>query len=291
MRQLISDVSQGLRRLVGPTPTTAPGPHDAHVVAVCASKGGVGKTTTAVHLAAGLAALRRRRTLVVDLDPQGHVGRCLDRVAQLRPGALAELLTSPERRDLHEAALPTRIPDLHLTAPDPALADADKALTTRIGREHVLRRALRAARTHYEFIVLDCPPNLGNLTINALVGADSVVVPCDPSPLALQGVEDLLRAVDLIDDQLGARPTLLGVLKTKVDRRNQRVHRAIGATLARTYGTTLFRTEIRINTALAQAQLDGRPVFDSRPGSTGAADYAAWVDEVLERVEGVASPN
>jgi chromosome partitioning protein len=266
------------------------GSYDATVIAVCASKGGVGKTTTAVHLATGLAKLRRRRTFLVDLDPQGHVGRCLSAVMPARPGALADLLTSKDRRDLHEVAIGTEVPDLHLTAPDTGLADADQALTTRIGREHVLRRSLRTSRTHYEYVILDCPPNLGNLTINALVAADLIIVPCDPSPLALQGVQDLLAAVDVIDDRLGTRPGLLGVLRTRVDRRNKRVHEAVDEVLSRTYGTTLFNTEIGTNTALAQAQFDGRPVFDSHPGSTGARDYAALVDEVLERVEG-ASPS
>lgn len=287
MRQLISE---GLRRLVGPPPSTSLGPYDATVIAVCASKGGVGKTTTAVHLATGLAALRRRRTFLVDLDPQGHVGRCLNGVMPPREGALAELLTCNERRDLHEVAVGTEIPDLHLTAPDHGLADADQALTTRIGREHILRRALRTSRTHYEYVILDCPPNLGNLTINALVAADAIVVPCDPSPLALQGVEDLLAAVDLIDDRLGARPSLLGVLRTRVDKRNRRVHEAVDQVLSRTYGTALFNTQIGTNTALAQSQFDGRPVFQTHPRSTGARDYAELVDEVLTRVEGKAPP-
>jgi len=287
MRQRISE---GIRRWVAPAPMSALGPHQAKVIAVCASKGGVGKTTTAVHLAAGLAGLRGRRTFLVDLDPQGHVGRCLAGVTPARGGALAELLTSGDRRDLHEVAVGTEVPDLHLTAPDASLSAADQSLTTRIGREHILRRALRNTRTHYEYIVLDCPPNLGNLTVNALVAADALVVPCDPSPLALRGVEDLLAAVELIDDQLGARPDLLGILRTRVDRRNKRVHQSVDEVLGRTYGTALFESRIGTNTALAQAQFDGLPVYQSHPASRGARDYEAFVDEVLLRVEGRSTP-
>ena len=277
-------IAARIKRLVTPRPSIIAGPYDATVIAVCASKGGVGKTTTAVHLAAGLATLKGRRTLVVDLDPQGHVGRSLAHVTPRRPGQLADLLMSTERQEVLDVAVATALPNLHLTAPDRRLAEADKALTARIGREFLLRRATRVTRTHYEYIVLDCPPNLGNLTLNALLAAHALVVPCDPSPLSVQGVTDLLDAVDVVDEQLGYRPALLGILKTRVDRRSRTVHDSVGEILDDAFGPDLFQTEIGVNTALTRAQIAGTTVWATSPGSRGAADYAVLVDEVLERL-------
>lgn len=288
MRDLIS---AGLRRLVAPEPGGALGPHQASVIAVCASKGGVGKTTTAVHLGAGLARLRGHRTLVVDLDPQGHVGISLQQVMPTSPGRLAGLLAEPRRLEVMDIAVPTRLAGLHVTAPDRSLGDADKALTARIGRELLLRRLLKRTRTHYQSIVLDCPPNLGNLTLNGLLAADAIVIPCDESILAMRGVEDLLEALDSIEEQLDHRPTLLGILKTRVDRRNRKVHETVGATLARTYGGLMFRAQIGVSTALARAQIAGHTVWEHAPDSRGASDYAAFVAEVCERLEAVAHPN
>jgi len=276
---------------VAPQPELAAGPYQARVIAVCASKGGVGKTTTAVHLGAGLAALKRQRTLIVDLDPQGHVGTSLQQALPPGPGRLAELLTAGRGREVLDIAVSSALPDLHITAPDKGLADAEKALTARIGREFLLRRALERTRTHYQTIVLDCPPNLGNLTLNALVAADAVLVPCDESVLALRGVEDLLEALDLIDEQLGHRPTLLGILKTRVDRRNRMVHEAVGSALQRTYGPLMLRTEIGVSTDLAKAQIAGTTVWELSPSGRGARDYAALVAEVEERLESAARPN
>jgi len=288
MRELIS---AGLRRFVAPDLGGALGPYDASVIAVCASKGGVGKTTTAVHLGAGLARFKGHRTLVVDLDPQGHVGTSLQQTMPPSPGRLAELLTEPKRREVMDIAVSTRIPGLHVTAPDRALGDAEKALTARIGRELLLRRLLKRTRTHYQSIVLDCPPNLGNLTLNALLAANAVVVPCDESILALRGVEDLLDALDTIDDELDHRAALLGILKTRVDRRNRKVHEAVGRALTGTYGPLLFRSEIGVSTALSKAQIAGESIWEHAPRSRGADDYAAFVSEVCERLESAARPN
>jgi chromosome partitioning protein len=278
-------IAARIKRFVVPEPDRAIGPCQAKVLAVCASKGGVGKTTTAVHLGAGLAALRGFRTLIVDLDPQGHVGASLRAVVPPRSGRLAGLLMSEEKGEVMDVVVPTAIPRLHVTAPDRGLANADKALAARIGREHLLRRALQRTRTHYDFIVLDCPPNLGNLTINALLAADALIVPCDPSVLSLQGVEDLLRTVELVGEQLSHRPQLLGILRTKVDRRNELVHEATAEALATDYSRALFDTEIRVNTTLAQAQIAGTPVWHVARSSRGARDYASLVDEVLFRLE------
>src|SRR5690606_8615358 len=135
-----------------------------------------------------------KRVLVIDLDPQGHVTTALK--AQVRPGggALSRVLTDEQRGDeVRDVVTTTAVPNLHVTPFDPHLASAEDLIGTRIGKEFLLRDALRVTRTHYDYILIDCPPNLGNLTLNGLCAADQVLIPCDPSPLAVKGVDAVVQ--------------------------------------------------------------------------------------------------
>jgi chromosome partitioning protein len=267
-----------------PPPQQQVMPSRARVVAVCAQKGGVGKTTTAVHLAAGLASRQGLRVLVIDLDAQGHVASSLR--AHLRSSAAqtvsqALLATEP---DLQATAMPTTIEGLSITAADKGLSAAETQLAARMGREMTLARGLRTVRGLYDVVVLDCPPNLGLLTLNALFAADHLLVPCDLSVLALEGVDDLMRTLQNLQLMFGRAPQLLGLLHTRVDRRNPKQNTAIRRALQQSYQGLSLRTEIATNTALPGAQLQGQVVFAAAPESTGARDYAALADEVWERV-------
>jgi chromosome partitioning protein len=250
------------------------------VVAVAAQKGGVGKTTSAVHLAAGLAERHQLRVLLIDLDAQGHVASSLR--AHLR-GAAASSVSAVllgQETELLAAVVPTSIDGLHTTAADKKLADTEGQLATKIGREMLLARALKSARQAYDVVVIDCPPNLGLLTLNALCAADHVLVPCDLSVLSLEGVDALVHTLQTLEWSFGRAPGLLGLLHTRVDRRNQKQNAAIRRAVAQRYAGLPLHSEIATNTAVSAAQLHGQTVFAASPESTGARDYAALADEV-----------
>ncbi len=283
-------LSDRIKRLAGLA--DEPGRGKAHVLAVAAQKGGVGKTTTAVNLAVAMARFANQRTLLVDLDGQGHVATSLASVYEDgSPVSMSDVLLG-HGRDLLEIVHPTRIDLLSVTPSDKGLASAEGVLAGRIGKEFLLRGALRKARERFDVVVLDCPPNLGNLTLNALMAADACLVPCDMSVLAMAGVADLLAVVETLRDRLDHGVRVLGILPTRVDRRNARVTDAVLAGLDEAYGDLVLPTRIPVSSALARAQMEGIPVFDFDPSSSGAIAYRALSDEVLARLGiGVSRPS
>jgi chromosome partitioning protein len=287
MGSLLQD---SLRLLVGGSPRLEKGYHRAQVVAVCAQKGGVGKTTTAVTLAAGFA-LRQQKVLLLDIDAQGHCASSLHAVAR---GVAGESLTSVllgKRRDVNEIAMPTAIQGLWLTPPDKDLGATEGVMAQKIGKELLLRRALAVARTHFDVVLVDCPPNLGTLTVNAMAAADWLLIPCDMSVLALEGVDDIFDTIDTLTDALEVRAAVLGVVRTRYDARNQKVNEHVDAALHSRYGRYLFETRIPVNTTLSQAQMEGQPIWRFDPECRGAAAYGALLDEVVARLRlGRATP-
>ena len=181
--------------------------------------------------------------------------------------------------------VPTNVPHLDMTPSDHSLLDAESQLASTIGREFILRKALTRARTYYDFILIDCPPNLGNLTVNAYVASDYLLIPCDLSALALEGMEGILDVVDTVNLRLNHPLRLLGVLTTRVDRRNLVMNEAVFERLKEVFNDKLFRTQISVNTDLNKAQLAGKPIFTYARSSAGAKDYQAFADEVIERLQ------
>ena len=262
-----------IRRFVAGEPSRprrALGPHRATVVAVAAQKGGVGKTTTAVNLASALARFHGRKVLLIDLDPQGHV--------HTAPG---EDLGA----EVMDVATSTRVAGLDVTPLDPQLAHAENLLGTRMGKEFVLREALVATRTWYDTILVDCPPNLGNLTVNALVAADYVLIPADPSPLALSGVHAIVETVGEVARRLNPGIDILGVLLTRVDGRTRRLNEAIVSEMERDFGDILLPVRIGIHNRLAQAQHEGVDIFDFDPEGRGARHYRELADHVVRLLD------
>jgi chromosome partitioning protein len=275
-------LSERIKRLAGLA--DQPGRPRARVLAVAAQKGGVGKTTTAVNLSVALARFANQRTLLVDLDGQGHVATSLASIYEDgSPVSMSDVLLG-HGRDLLEIVHPTRIDLLSVTPSDKGLASAEGVLAGRIGKEFLLRSALKKARERFDMIVLDCPPNLGNLTLNALMAADACLVPCDMSVLAMAGVADLLAVVETLRDRLDHSVHVLGVLPTRVDRRNARVTDAVLHELADTYGELVMDSHIPVSSALARAQMEGVPVFDYAPSASGSLAYRALSQEVLARL-------
>ena len=282
-RGVRSLISAGLDRLRQPTdqPNVVHGSRKAHIVAVAAQKGGVGKTTTSVNLACALAAHHDQRVLLVDIDPQGHVSSALRDSVRTGQVTLSQVLLSERPRDLLEAAMESAIDNVHLTPPDKALNESDTLLSTRVGREYFLQGALTGARTHYDTIVVDCPPNLGNLTLNALVAADAVLIPCDMSILAFEGVADMLATVETVNLRLRQQLRVLGILRTRVDRRTRQLTEAIDEALRENYGDLLLETSIPINSALAKAQAAGLSIFQYDERCRGAEAYRALANELV----------
>ncbi|MCP5464336.1 MAG: ParA family protein [Deltaproteobacteria bacterium] len=262
------------------------GPYSAKVIAICSQKGGVGKTTTAINLASALAQHHNQKTLLLDLDPQGHVEKSLSSIIEegLDYSPLSDIMLA-KKGDLLEGVVRTKLEALHITPGDNSLYQTEGMLTAKIGREFILNHALKKARSEYQTIIIDCPPNLGNLTVNALCAADHIIIPCEMSVLAFEGVSDLLDTVETVKEKLNPKLKVLGVLFTRVDRRNVSMNKMVKDAMRQQFKGDVFQSEIHINTDLNRAQLNGYPIHQEAPRSSGALSYKKLADEVMGRLD------
>jgi chromosome partitioning protein len=246
------------------------------IYAVANQKGGVGKTTTAINLAACLAEAGEA-ALVVDLDPQANATSGL--------GERANGTSSYDLLDgapLRELARPTRFPNLHLVPAKAELAGAAVELSQRARGERFLAEALTEAGESYPFVFVDCPPSLGPLTVNALAAADRVLVPVQAEYYALEGVSQLLRSIELVRARLNPRLTLAGVLLTMVDART-RLAAEVESELRRHFGRLVFETAVPRSVRVAEAPSHGLPVIAYDRRSAGSTAYWKAAMELVER--------
>lgn len=278
-------LSERLKKLV-PLPANGfdRGPRNAEVIAIAAQKGGVGKTTTAVALAAGLSVYHDKRVLLLDLDSQGHVATSFRNTVPANLPRLSEILLAPKRRELLEAVFTSSVDKLDLVASDKSLNETESLLATKIGKEFILRGALDITRTHYDFIIIDCPPNLGNLTLNALSAADHLIIPSDLTVLSLEGVGDLLAAVQTLNDRLHHKLNVLGILPTRVDRRNKSLNTTMEQSLNDLFGGFVFDCEIPMNTAVSRAQLEGQTLYEYDAAAKASVAYREFILEVMNKL-------
>jgi len=254
---------------------TSGGRAPCRVIAVVNQKGGVGKTTTAVNLAACLG-VSERRTLLIDMDPQGNASSAYGVVnpqRQVYDALIGDVAVK-------EAALQTELESLHLLPAGPDLVGAEIELAVKEDRATHLARALTDARNAYDFVIIDCPPSLGILTLNALTAADSVLIPMQCEYYALEGLARLLETRDLVRDQLNPRLELEGIVLTMVDMRNN-LARQVESEVRQHFGDAVYRTRIPRNIRLSEAPSHGQPILLYDIHSRGAVAYLKLAEEIL----------
>ena len=250
-----------------------------HTYAIVNQKGGVGKTTTTVNLAAGLAALGKQ-VLCIDIDAQANLSAHLGYTADgdNNAGSMYDVLRHGSKI---EDVIVTVDENLYLAPASLLLSAADLDLGGVIGRELLLRQALAPVVDKFDFIFIDCPPSLGLLSLNGLVAASKVIVPVQSEFLALHGVRQLLDTIDQVRAAYNPRLQVGGVLLCLHDAR-RRLSKTVAETVREYFADLVFDTVIRTNVALAEAPAKGTSIFKYDPRSSGAEDYRNLAEEVLK---------
>lgn len=251
----------------------------AKIIAVANQKGGVGKTTTAINLGASFAAMKRR-VLLVDLDPQGNatMGSGVDKSTIAR--SAFDLLM--DEAPLADVVIHVEHSHYFLVPSNADLTGAEVALLEELGRELRLRNALEVARDQYDYVIIDCPPALSMLTVNALTAADSVMVPMQCEYYALEGLTALLDTVEKIRKVLNPKLKVDGLLRTMFDARNN-LSTQVSQQLTRHFGSKVYSTVVPRNVRLAEAPSHGLPALLYDKNSSGALAYLALAGEILRR--------
>ncbi|MBP3397526.1 MAG: ParA family protein [Alphaproteobacteria bacterium] len=254
----------------------------AHIIAFANQKGGVGKTTTAINIGASLAAIKKR-VLLIDLDQQGNAGTGLGfERANHKQSVYGVIMGTASAAD---NILTTAVAGLHLLPSTQTLAGADIDLLDMENREFRLRDALQPIADYYDYILLDCPPALGYLTINALTAADSVIIPLQCEFFALEGVQQLMDTISVVKQKWNPSLEILGVLLTMYDKRYG-MTRAVDDDVRNTFGDIVFKTVVPRNVRVSEAPSHGKPALFYDFNSTGAQAYLRVATEVVQRIEG-----
>ncbi|MBI4597168.1 MAG: ParA family protein [Candidatus Omnitrophica bacterium] len=252
----------------------------AKIIAVCNQKGGVGKSTTAVNVGSYLA-LAGRKTLLVDLDPQGNATTTCGVSRDDAAGKdIYQVLIN--NLDIEETILKTPVDGMRLVPASIDLAGAEPFLATAEEKETVLRRICETLRPKYEFILFDCPPALGLLTVNALVAADSTIIPVQCEYLALEGLSSLMRSVNLVKQRLNPALKVGGIVLTMADFRAN-LAREVADEVKNYFKEMVFKTSIPRNIRLAESPGFGKPICLYDPNSTGALAYRLLTQEVINK--------
>ena len=251
------------------------------IIAFANQKGGVGKTTSAINLGASLAAIKKR-VLLVDLDSQGNAGTGLGFVRSSHPQSIYGVIMGTDTAVNN--ILSTAVPGLHILPSTQALSGAEVELLDVENREYRLRDALRPVLEHYDYILLDCPPALGYITLNALTAANHVVIPLQCEFFPLEGVLHLVQNIKNVRQNWNPDLDVFGVLLTMYDRRYG-MTRDVEKDVRETFGDIVFKTVVPRNVRVAEAPSHGKPALFYDFNSTGAQAYLRVAAEVVQRLE------
>ncbi len=249
----------------------------SRIIAITNQKGGVGKTTTAINLGAALA-VSDVKVLLIDGDPQGNSTSGLG--VQKTPGLATIYDVLVDGKDIAQAICPTSMDGLEILPADKNLIGVNLQLVNEEGRESILRERLQSIRDKYDFILIDCPPALDLLTLNALLAADSVLIPIQCEFFALEGVSELMDTIERIRESFSHPLKTEGILLTMYDDRTN-LTRQVAADLREFFGDDVFKTVIPRNVRLAEAPSHGKSILSYDPGSRGAEAYIQLAKEVL----------
>lgn len=249
----------------------------SEILATVNQKGGVGKTTTAINLAAYLATFGKR-VLLLDIDPQGNATSGLGINREALKACIYDVII--ERESLGNIISPTSIQGLDLAPSTPKLAGAEVELVPEAGRETRLKRSLLEIRDGYDFIFIDCPPSLSLLTVNALAAADQVIIPIQCEYYALEGLSQLTKTIDLVKQSLNPELKIFGIVLTMYDQRTI-LSEQVAEEAKSHFGRKVFETIIPRNVRLAEAPSFGQPIIFYDPTSTGATAYERLSRELL----------
>ncbi len=274
----IDPVGRQRRAVPQPPPLDRHGP--ARVMAICNQKGGVGKTTSTINLGAALAEYGRR-VLLVDFDPQGALSVGLGVASHQLDRTIYNLIME-QGVPVQEVVQTTSVPGMDLLPSNIDLSAAEVQLVTEVGREHTLGRALRPLLPHYDFILVDCQPSLGLLTINALACADGVVIPLECEFFSLRGVALLMDTIDKVRERLNPKLEITGILATMYDPRTLHA-REVMTRVVEAFGDTVFDAVINRTVRFPETSVVGEPITRWAPKSSGARAYRALAREVFAR--------
>lgn len=268
-----------MRPLPDPEPLSSHGP--ATIIAMCNQKGGVGKTTSTINMGAALAEFGRK-VLLVDLDPQGALSAGLG-ISHEELDVTVHNLLVDNSSSIFDAILPSGVENLDLVPANIDLSAAEIQLVNEVGREQALARALRPVMKDYDFIIIDCQPSLGLLTVNALSCADSVMIPVESEYFSLRGLALLMDTVEKVRDRLNFKLEVLGILVTMFDRRTLHA-REVMERLVEAFGDKVFDSVITRTVRFPETSVAGEPISSWAPKSSGAIQYRNLAAEVIQRV-------
>ena len=277
--QRIGLTGRPIKELPDPEPLDRHGP--ASIIAMCNQKGGVGKTTSTINIGASLAAFGRK-VLLVDLDPQGALSAGLGISHDELDVTVYNLLVDSSASIL-DAIHSSPVDGLDVVPANIDLSAAEIQLVNEVGREQALARALRPVMRDYDFIIVDCQPSLGLLTVNALSCADSVIIPVESEYFSLRGLALLMDTVDKVRDRLNFKLEVLGILVTMFDRRTLHA-REVMERLVEAFGDRVFDSVITRTVRFPETSVAGEPINTWAPSSSGAVQYSNLAKEVIERV-------
>jgi chromosome partitioning protein len=278
-----SDVVVGLtgrppRMIPEPKPRTSHGP--AKVIAMCNQKGGVGKTTSTINLGAALAEYGRR-VLLVDMDPQGALSAGLGVPHYELEKTVHNLLIEP-RVSIDDVLIPSRVKNMDLVPSNIDLSAAEIQLVNEVGREQTLARALHPVLDRYDYVLIDCQPSLGLLTVNGLSCSDGVVIPTECEFFSLRGLALLTDTVDKVRDRLNPKLEISGILLTRFDPRTVNA-REVMARVVERFGDLVFDTVITRTVRFPETSVAGEPITTWAPKSGGAIAYRSLAREFIDR--------